>query len=64
MDTELDVKALREDLGESQEVFGLRFKVTQTAVLRWEKGSPPKRGLVRERLDALRATTPRKQVAA
>ena len=64
MDNALDVKALREDLGESQEVFGLRFKVTQTAVLRWEKGSPPRRGLVREKLDALRMVTPRKQVAA
>lgn len=64
MSTELDVKALREDLGESQEVFGQRFKVTQTAVLRWEKGSPPKRGLVRERLDALRKATPRREVAA
>lgn len=64
MSTELDVKALRDDLGESQEVFGQRFKVTQTAVSCWENGSPPKRGLVRDRLDELRAATPSKQAAA
>jgi transcriptional regulator with XRE-family HTH domain len=58
MDTILDVKALRNDLGESQEAFGKRFGVTQTAVLRWEKGGAPKRGLVAEALKKLRSKTP------
>jgi DNA-binding transcriptional regulator YiaG len=59
-----DIKTLREDLEESQEVFGKRFNVTQTAVLKWEKGKPPTRGLVVEALKKLRAKTPAKQVAA
>lgn len=57
MSTTLDVKALRNDLGESQETFGKRFGVTQTAVLRWEKGNAPKRGLVADALKKLRART-------
>jgi DNA-binding transcriptional regulator YiaG len=60
MSTPLDVKALRADLDESQETFGKRFGVTQTAVLRWEKGGAPTRGLVAEALKKLRTKTPAK----
>ena len=37
------IKALRERLGESQEVFGDRFGVQQATVARWENGSVPHR---------------------
>jgi DNA-binding transcriptional regulator YiaG len=59
-----DVKNLREGLGESQETFGSRFGVTQTAVSLWETKGPPSRGLVRAKLDELRSATPSKEVAA
>lgn len=64
MNTQLDVKALRNDLGESQETFGKRFGVTQTAVLRWEKGGAPTRGLVADALKKLRTKTPAMSVAS
>lgn len=64
MNTDLDVKSLRADLGESQETFGKRFGVTQTAVLRWEKGGAPTRGLVAEALRKLRSRTASKEGAA
>lgn len=59
--TKTDIITLRSDLGESQEKFGSRFGVTQTAVLRWEKKGPPQRGLVAMALEKLRARTPSKQ---
>lgn len=65
MDTELDIAQLRADLdNESQEAFGNRFGVSQGAVSKWEKNGPPTRGLVRRALDDLRASTPRRKVAA
>lgn len=64
MITTLDVKTLREDLGESQGKFGSRFGVTQGAVSRWETDGPPQRGLVAVALAKLRARTPAKEEAA
>lgn len=58
--TDLNVRELRDDLGESQQVFAARFGVTQTAVSLWEKKGPPTRGLVRQRLESLRKGTSRK----
>lgn len=39
------IKELREGLEESQEVFGERFGVTQSAISKWEGGEIPKRTL-------------------
>ena len=52
-----EIRKLREDLGESQEVFGARFGVTQTAVSLWETKGPPTRGPVPTMLSALRIET-------
>lgn len=62
--TNTDILTLRSDLGETQEVFGARFGVKQSAVALWEKNGPPKRGLVAKALDKLRTRTPAKQEAA
>lgn len=62
--TKSDILALRSELGESQEKFGIRFGVKQSAVALWEKKGPPKRGLVAAALDKLRARTPAKEGAA
>lgn len=61
--TKHDIIALRVDLGESQEKFGCRFGVTQTAVAKWESKGPPSRGLVVTALSKLRSRTPSKEVA-
>jgi DNA-binding transcriptional regulator YiaG len=53
MNNELNIRKLRETLGESQAKFAERFSVTQTAVSLWERFGPPKRGLVRRELDRL-----------
>ena len=58
--TNTDIITLRGDLGESQEKFGSRFGVKQSAVALWEKNGPPKRGLVAAALDRLRSRTERK----
>lgn len=55
--TNTDILALRTDLGESQEKFGSRFNVKQSAVALWEKNGPPSRGLVALALEKLRART-------
>lgn len=55
--TSTDIEKLREDLNESQEAFGKRFNVTQTAVWRWENGKPPQRGMVVQALAKLRGKT-------
>ena len=57
MSNELDIKELREDLGESQQVFADRFAVTQSTVSLWEKNGAPTRGVVRKYLDQLRRET-------
>lgn len=63
--TNSDIVALRNDLnGETQETFGARFGVSQSAVALWEKNGPPKRGLVAKALNKLRARTPVKEGAA
>lgn len=63
--TKSDIVALRNDLdNETQEVFGARFGVTQSAVALWEKNGPPKRGLVAKALIKLRARTPAKERTA
>lgn len=62
--TKTDILALRSDLGESQEKFGARFGVSQTAVSLWETKGPPKRGLVAAALSKLRARTQPKEGAA
>lgn len=56
--TKSDIAALRNELGnETQEAFGARFGVTQSAVALWEKKGPPKRGLVAKALAKLHAKT-------
>jgi DNA-binding transcriptional regulator YiaG len=40
----LDVKAVREHLGESQKTFARRFGVNQCTVSRWETEGLPNRG--------------------
>lgn len=63
--TNSDIIALRNDLnGETQEAFGARFGVSQSAVALWEKNGPPKRGLVAKALAKLRARTPAKEGVA
>jgi DNA-binding transcriptional regulator YiaG len=62
--TKTDILTLRSDLGESQEKFGTRFGVKQSAVALWEKKGPPKRGLVAIALGKLRTRTPAKQEGA
>ena len=61
--TKTDIIALRSDLEESQQKFGSRFGVKQSAVALWEKNGPPTRGLVAVALEKLRARTPSKAPA-
>ena len=42
----MEIKRVRESLRESQAKFGERFGVTQQAVGLWERGKPPRRGVV------------------
>lgn len=51
--TKSDIAILRGN--ETQEAFGARFGVTQSAVALWEKKGPPKRGLVAKALAKLYA---------
>lgn len=51
--TKYDIATLRGN--ETQEAFGARFGVTQSAVALWEKKGPPKRGLVAKALAKLYA---------
>ena len=44
---EIDVKAVRESLNETQLVFGARFGVDQTTVHKWEFYGLPNRGTTR-----------------
>lgn len=63
--SDLNVRQLRDDLGESQQAFATRFGVTQTAVSLWETKGPPSRGLVRRMLEDLRKrTSPNKEKVA
>lgn len=62
--TNTDIIALRRDLEESQQKFGSRFGVKQSAVALWEKNGPPSRGLVAAALTKLRERTPSKSEAA
>lgn len=62
--TNTDIITLRSELGESQEKFGSRFGVKQSAVALWEKNGPPKRGLVAIALGKLRARTQSREGAA
>lgn len=41
------IRATRERLNESQEVFGKRFGVDQSTVARWEASGLPERGTTR-----------------
>ena len=52
-DSELDLKSLRERVGESQAEFGLRFGVDQSTIHRWETRGAPKRGPARIVIDRL-----------
>jgi DNA-binding transcriptional regulator YiaG len=54
-DSEVDLRALREQLGESQAAFGQRFGVDQSTVHRWETKGAPKRGPARLIIDRLLA---------
>jgi DNA-binding transcriptional regulator YiaG len=46
-----NVKTIREQLGDSQIVFGSRFGVAQSAVHRWETVGIPPRGTARRLLE-------------
>ncbi len=49
----VDVKTIRESLGESQSAFGERFGVDQSTVHRWEKEGLPERGAARHAVENL-----------
>jgi DNA-binding transcriptional regulator YiaG len=44
MVTSQRIKETRARLGESQEIFAVRFNVDQSTIHRWEKGGVPDRG--------------------
>lgn len=48
---EMDIKTVRETLGESQARFGERFGVDQSTVHRWETEGLPKRGVARHAIE-------------
>ena len=52
-DSEVDIRALRERLGESQAAFGDRFGVDQSTIHRWETKGCPRRGPARRMIDDL-----------
>ena len=56
------IKALREDIGESQTVFGQRFGHNLRAVQYWEAGERTPDVLVCRLMAALRQMTPEKKV--
>jgi len=47
------VRAIRDQLGETQEVFSRRFDVTSLTISLWERHGPPDRGPVRKMLRQL-----------
>jgi DNA-binding transcriptional regulator YiaG len=49
------VKALREELGESQQAFADRFGVVSTTVTMWEKNGTPSIGAARRHVDRVLA---------
>jgi len=55
MSEEIDVKSIRERLGESQAQFAKRFEVTQNAVWFWEHRGVPKNKLFRRELMRLQS---------
>jgi predicted ATPase/DNA-binding CsgD family transcriptional regulator len=56
LDTGVDVKALRQRLGLSQELLARRLAVSFATVNRWERGHSQMSAAARERFDALRAS--------
>lgn len=53
MEETIDLKAIRERLGESQSKFGERFGVDQATIHRWEKYGLPKRGYARKAVEGV-----------
>lgn len=51
MVTSAQLKEARRQLGESQEVFGLRFGVDQATIHRWETNAIPTRGAARKAIE-------------
>lgn len=50
MDAQL-IREAREQVGESQAVFGQRFGVDQSTVHRWETSGPPRTGAARKAIE-------------
>lgn len=51
----IDVKSVRESLGESQARFAERLGVNQVTIHRWEKKGLPKYGTARHAVEKLKA---------
>jgi DNA-binding transcriptional regulator YiaG len=54
----IDLKAIRDRLGESQDEFGRRFGVDQGTISRWETSGIPKRGAARSLIERVVADIP------
>lgn len=50
---QIDVRSVRESLGESQTAFAERFGVDQSTVHRWETEGLPERGVARHAVEKL-----------
>lgn len=54
---QIDVRSVRESLGESQARFAERLGVNQTTVHRWEKNGLPRHGAARRAVEKLAEDT-------
>lgn len=61
MDTNRDVRTLRQKLGLSQQQLAERFYVDQSTISDWERNGLPKRGLVIERFDDIQKSAAQEQ---
>lgn len=60
-DSGIDIRSLRELLGENQTDFALRFGVDQSTIARWEARGIPRRGAARASIEWLAADLKRKR---
>jgi len=60
MVTGTELKAARDQLGDTQAAFGARFGVDQSTVHRWEKRGVPETGTARMAVESLLATISRR----
>lgn len=63
-DSKIDLRTIREGLGESQEAFALRFGVDQSTIARWETRGVPRRGAARALIERLSEEIGPKQAVA